>query len=104
MLYRSPSRSGRLELADEALAEDLHAHIGVALTLIDNHIQEEAKVKSTMSNDVRGSLLETDEQDWQDAEPTLADHEYVELSEEDLDPGEDDLSLIGSMGWRIRTL
>ena len=74
-------------------------HRGAALTLIDKHIQ--VGEESTMSDDVRGNLLGADESDWQDEETGLEDDEYFD--EDDFDPTEDDLAVIGSMGSGSRT-
>jgi len=71
--------------------------MGGALTLIGKHIGEE----STMNDDVRGNLLGADESDWQDEETGLEVDEYFD--EDDLDPTQDDLAVIDSMGWGSRT-
>ena len=54
-----------------------------------------------MSDDVRGNLLGADESDWQDEEIGLEDDDYFD--EDDLDLTQDDLAVIGSMGWGSRT-
>ena len=77
----------------------MHVHRGAALTLIDKHIQ--VGEESTMSDDVRGNLLGADESDWQDEETGLEVDEYFD--EDDLDPTQDDLAVIDSMGWGSRT-
>lgn len=71
--------------------------MGGVLTLIGKHIGEE----STMNDDVRGNLLGADESDWQDEETCLEVDEYFD--EDDLDPTQDDLAVIDSMGWGSRT-
>ena len=70
--------------------------MGGALTLIGKHIGEE----STMSGDINGNLLGADESDWEDEETGFEDEEWLEETE--LDPTEDDLAVIGSMGSRNR--
>ena len=54
-----------------------------------------------MSDDVRGKLLTADESDWQDEETGLEDDEYFDEGDPDLT--QDDLAVIGSMGWGSRT-
>ena len=54
-----------------------------------------------MSDDVRGNLLGADESGWQDEETGLEVDEYFD--EDDLDPTQDDLAVIDSMGWGSRT-
>ena len=73
---------------------------GAVFTLIDNHMP--VGEESTMSGDVKGNLSGADESDWQDEEIGLEDEEWLE--EPDLDPTEEDLALIGSMGSRNRPL
>jgi len=54
-----------------------------------------------MSDDLRGTVLRADEPDWQDQEIGIEDDEYFD--EDDLDLTQDDLAVIGSMGWGSRT-
>jgi len=53
-----------------------------------------------MSGDINGNLLGADESDWEDEETGFEDEEWLEETE--LDPTEDDLAVIGSMGSRNR--
>jgi len=52
-------------------------------------------------SDRTSNLLGADESDWQDEETGLEDNEYFD--EDDLDLTQDELAVIGSMGWGSRT-